>query len=75
MKTTFDIDDINIIIKSYNPDIITIDKYSSGLRRLLLFLVLKISIIFLNNHIESSNTVYCNSRIDPTLYIVYTMNS
>ena len=45
------------------------------IRRLLLFLVLKISIIFLNNHIESSNTVYCNSRIDPTLYIVYTMNS
>lgn len=41
MKTTFDIDDINIIIKSYNPDIITIDKYSSGLRRLLLFLYSK----------------------------------
>ncbi len=49
--------------------------WSKIIRRLLLFLVLKISIIFLNNHIESSNTVYCNSRIDPTLYIVYTMNS
>lgn len=49
--------------------------WSKIIRRLLLFLVLKISIIFLNNHIESSNTVYCNSRIDQTLYIVYTMNS
>lgn len=49
--------------------------WSKIIRRLLLFLVLKISIIFLNNHIESSNTVYCNLRIDPTLYIVYTMNS
>jgi hypothetical protein len=41
MKTIFDINDINITIKSYSPDIITIDKYSSRLRRLLLFLYSK----------------------------------
>ena len=72
MKTTFDIDDINIIIKSYNPDIITIDKYSSGLRRLLLFLYSKknkevLYIVFLGSRFIKADFSWKN----PCLSISY----
>ena len=76
MKTIFDINNINIAIKNYNPEKIIINKYSSSLKRLLLFLYNKNSkevmyIISIGCSFIRANFSWAN----PSLSVSYNQNT